>query len=84
MQMELYKELLIHVLSKDRVEVTFPELNLELSTLLERECYKVLSKIKEALDDETLDDRECFYKIENIVRAFEECGSSGGSRHDFG
>lgn len=82
--MELYRELLIHVLSQEKVEVTFPSLNTDISALLERECYKTLLKIKEILDDETVDDSECFYKIERIVRTFEENGSSGGSRHDFG
>ena len=82
--MELYKELLVHVLSRERAEVSFPALKSDLSTLLEQECYKTLVKIKEILDDETLDDKECFYKIERIVRAFEESGSNGGSRHDFG
>ena len=27
---------------------------------------------------------ECFQKIEEIIRAFEEIGSGGGIRHDFG
>ena len=82
--MELCKELLIHVLSQEKAEVTFPALNTDLSVLLELECYRTLSKIRDTLDDETLDDRECFKKIEEIVRAFEECGSGGGHRHDFG
>jgi len=51
--------------------------------IVETECYKALREIRNILDDDTLEDPECFMKIEKIVRVFEEMGSSGGSRHDF-
>ena len=82
--MELYKELLIHVLSQESIQLSFPNMQEGVSALLERECYRVLEKIKAALADDRLDDRECFYRIEEIIRAFEESGSSGETRHDFG
>ena len=44
----------------------------------------MLCRIKEIIEDDTLDDPECFMKIEEIVCVLEEVGSSGGIRHDFG
>lgn len=45
--------------------------------------YLALKEIKAVLDNDSLDDAECFWKIESIVRIFEKYGSDGGSRHDF-
>ena len=56
----------------------------DMEKLFEKECYIVLEWIKAILNDETLDDKECFEKIEKIVCLFEEIGSGGGTRHDFG
>ena len=52
--------------------------------IVEQESYKALQKIKAVLEDDSLDDPECFMKIERIIRIFEEIGSDGGNRHDFG
>lgn len=72
--MELWKELLHDVTPQPQWE---PE------QLLELRAYQVLKKIQAILDDCSLDDISCFWNIEKIVRAFEEAGSTGGSRHDF-
>jgi hypothetical protein len=45
--------------------------------------YRVLREIRAVLDDQSLDDPTCFWKIEKIVCLFEEMGWGGGSRHDF-
>ena len=47
-------------------------------------CYKVLKDIKDIIEDDGLEDAECFYRIEEIVKLFERLGSDGGSQHDFG
>ena len=52
--------------------------------LFEKECYKSLKKIKEILEDNSLDDKECFDRIESIVCLFEKMGVDCGTRHDFG
>lgn len=52
--------------------------------IVEMECYKALQKIKAIIEDDSLEDTECFMKIEKIVCLFEQIGSNGGSRHDFG
>ena len=56
----------------------------EIAALLEKECYKILMEIKAVLEDDSLDDKDCFEKIENIVSIFENAGIGCGTRHDFG
>ncbi len=81
--MELYKEILCNLLRREAVEVRFPDLKPQ-HEVIESICYRTLERIKEILQDNTLQDKECFLKIEEIICAFEEIGSNGGSRHDFG
>ena len=45
----------------------------ELSPLAESETLKLIAKIKKLLDDDDLSDTECFYRIDEIVKAFDEC-----------
>ena len=81
--MKLYKDILTEILSREEVQISFPNLNIDAGKIVEMECYKALHRIREILDDHTLEDSECFNKIEEIVNVFEEMGSSGGCRHDF-
>lgn len=48
----------------------------------ERRALKALEDIRRALDDDALEDPECFHRIEAIVRAMEENGLYT-TRHDF-
>ena len=82
--MELYKEILAQILSQQNAQIMFPDLRLDATKIVESECYKALQKIKAVMEDDSLDDESCFRKIEEIVCIFEEMGSSGGGRHDFG
>lgn len=81
--MDLYKEILIGVLQKQKVEVIFPGLELDAISIVESESYNALRQIKQIIDDDSLSDEECFAQIEEIVCVFEGRGS-GTSRHDFG
>lgn len=77
--MELYDEILLKFLKEEGLARSFdPE------TLIRDKAYDALSKIKRVVEDDTLDDKECFWRIEEIVRIFEEMGSQIESRHDFG
>ena len=82
--MDLYKEILVNVLRNEEVKVTFPNLHIDGAEIVELSCYHALKKIKSIIEDDSLEDDECFMKIEEIVQVFEQLGSSGGGRHDFG
>ncbi len=55
----------------------------EVATEIEGDALHILTQIQKILDDETLDDPECFEKIERIVKTFYANGLST-SRHDWG
>lgn len=82
--MELYGEILQNLLVGRQVEVTFPGLTVRPEDLLNSVCYRALVQIREIIQDDSLNDAECFYKIEEIIRLLERLGSDGGLRHDFG
>ena len=82
--MELYKEILAHALAYGEIRVIFSGQEPDISKIVEQECYKALQKIKAIIEDDGLEDKECFLKIEEIVQALEQIGSDGGTRHDFG
>lgn len=82
--MELYKELLTHILSQEEIKITFPDLNIDIAHIVELEAYNVLNEIKEILEDNTLDDPECFARIDAIIHTFHKRNIDIGTRHDFG
>ena len=82
--MQFIQEILIHVLEKQPLEIAIPALQPgELERIVESSCYQTLLWIQEIVHDESLDDAECFQRIEEIVCAYEAIGSGGGNRHDF-
>ena len=57
----------------------------ELLTLLAQDlCFQTVREIQLVLADESLNDTDCFMKIEKIVGVFEKNGLSACGRHDFG
>ncbi len=82
--MDLYKEILLKIMENEQIEVTFPQLHINVSEIIESKSYKALQKIKTIIEDDSLSDNECFKKVEEIVSLFEQLGSNGGNRHDFG
>lgn len=82
--MELYKEILIKLLETEESQSKLLHTSLNLHEVIQSRCYQTLMQIKAVLEDHTLDDPECFEKIEAIVSLFEKLGSGCGSRHDFG
>ena len=72
--MKLAMELLSHILAQGEVQITFPQQNEPFTQIVEGQCYQALCKIKAIIEDDRLNDSECF----------EEIGSGAGSRHDFG
>jgi len=84
MEMDLFIEMLVKALEYGRIEVRFPDLILDPAELVEMRSYIALCKIKSIIEDDSLDDPECFKKIEEIIQLLEFLGSGGGVRHDFG
>lgn len=82
--MELYKEILAEVLAHQEIQITFPNLQINPTEIVELKSYQALQKIKAVITDDSLSDSECFMKIEEIISIFETLGSNGGTRHDFG
>lgn len=82
--MDLYKEILVKVLENQEINISFSNLKVDAKEIVQLESYKALQKIKTIIEDDSLEDEECFIKIEEIVSIFESLGSGGGNRHDFG
>lgn len=80
MPVELFKEILVRVLTKEEINIVFPNLKFSAVEMVELESFKALQKIKTIIENDSLSDFEC---IEKIVCVFEAIGSDGGNRHDF-
>lgn len=78
--MELYEEIILQYCRQERSV----SLQNSMQEIAEKECYKALKEIKAVLEDDCLNNNACFQKIEEIVCIFEQMGSNGGNRHDFG
>lgn len=78
--MELYEKVLCEVIAKEVI----PSLRIDAAKLVEMKCYQTIKKIHEIVSDDSLEDPECFWRVEEIVCALEELGLDGGGRHDFG
>ena len=78
-------EILIRILTEKlmRGEINL-EIDREAISTVEKECIIVLGRIRTILADDSLDDPECFERIERIVCEMESIGLNCGSRHDFG
>lgn len=75
--MSLYESLCKHIIEKNAA----PEFSAEQLLPI---AMELLEMILAALQDQDLDDRMCFMRIEEIVQAYEKFGVSCGFRHDFG
>lgn len=82
--MKLNADILAHYLAREDAQIIFPQLKLNAEEIAQLECYQILCRIQQIVRDDTLEDRECFERIERIICALEEIGGNGGSRHDFG
>ena len=81
--MEFYKEILAHALTYGKMQIVFPGQEIDIHKIAENVCCQTLQKIKAIIEDDSLEDKECFYQIEEIVRTFEKIGCAGMGRHDF-
>ena len=77
--MELYEQILAQAIA----EAVIPALQINCDRLIEMKCCQTLLQIYDIVSDDTLDDPECFIRIERIVYALEDLGIGGGGRHDY-
>ena len=78
--MELYKKILAEYIA----EMGDLERYIDGEKIVHDKCYQALCHIKMILEDDSVEDPECFERIEKIVMVLEELGSDAGVRHDFG
>ncbi len=81
---DLLADILSQAIATGKIQISFSGMDRTIAEVVEGECFRAIQKIKAIIDDDSLDDRECFYKIEEIICALEGLGSNGGNRHDFG
>ena len=82
--MELYRDMLCRILETEEFEILLPKWNMMVEEMMEMKCYQALQAIKRILEEDELDDEECFDRIEKIISVFEALGSGIYDRHDFG
>lgn len=81
--MELYEEIFLKEVREAAMNGAVLKDSIHAERIVMNACYAALEQIRAILKDETLDDRDCFQKIEEIVCVYEQLGSDCGSRHDF-
>ena len=74
------EELLAQAVGREALKYAARE---DLRQQVECEAVKLLEEIRDILDDDSMEDPECFEKIEAIVAAFHRRGLST-ARHDWG
>lgn len=81
--MKLFYEILVKAIEEEKMEVIFPNIKTDPHIIVEMECYEILKQIQNIIKDDTLNDEECFMKIEKIICLFEDININTGIRHDF-
>lgn len=79
--MEILRMMLVERLSRGEMHIVLDQ---ETVKRLENDCVAALARIRAVLADDSLDDPECFERIERIVCEMESLGLDCGTRHDFG
>ncbi len=79
--MGILQRMAANMLSRGEVTITLAPDTLQ---YLESRCFGILERISQIIADDTLDDPECFQRIEQIVCELERNGIDCGTRHDFG
>ena len=64
--------------------MNFPGKEPNVAEIVGGESYKALQKIKAIIEDDSLTDRECFVKVDEVVCVLESVGKNGSRRHDLG
>ena len=63
--------------------MVFPNVKLNPTEIVQLNCYQAIEKIRDVLQNEDLEDVDCFMRIEEIVNTLEDLGVDVDGRHDF-
>ena len=81
--MKMYEQILVNALENETVQVVFPNVKLNPTEIVQLNCYQAIEKIRDVLQNEDLEDVDCFMRIEEIVNTLEDLGVDVDGRHDF-
>ncbi len=81
--MKMYEQILVKALENETVQVVFPNVKLNPTEIVQLNCYQAIEKIRDVLQNEDLEDVDCFMRIEEIVNTLEDLGVDVDGRHDF-
>lgn len=76
---ELYEDIL-----EELAAIIIEKLRVDPAYLIELASYRALQNIQAIVRDDSLDDVQCYHRIEKIICTLEDLGSDGGGRHEFG
>lgn len=79
--MDMMHEIAANMISRGEITLT---LSPEAVAGAQMRSMEILERIRKIVADETLEDPECFYRIEAILCELEQNGIDCGPRHDFG
>ncbi|MBQ8342059.1 MAG: hypothetical protein IJY22_06785 [Clostridia bacterium] len=82
--MELYQEVLTYMFGHLNTSEQREALGAVIREGVNAQCFRILQEIRAVVRDTTLEDPQCFEKIEQIVSIFEQYALDAGARHDFG
>ena len=80
--MELWKELLISGLQNENYHFDYIS-DKKLIKIINDKCYEVLLQSKKIIEDDSLTDKDCFIKMEELLCVLEK-NNIFFNRHDFG
>lgn len=80
--MHFYKEFLAAALEREDAHIVFPQLTINANEIIQNECYKALSQIRDILEEGDTDE-DTLAKIEEVVQIFWNHDVFCGNQYDY-
>lgn len=80
--MELKREIIANYVGK-LISDELCRMDIDFNNVVDTTSSIALTKKRDIVLDDTLDDPECFHRIEEIISILDEAGIDYGIRHDF-
>ncbi len=81
--MEPYEQIFEKLLCERKLHLTVLE-QVDLEKIITDDCYQIVAAIARIIANDEWDDKDCFFRIEEIIRVLEKHGLDCGIRHDLG